>query len=276
MDAGYDVIRLTWLLADLPVVLTGRVRADRIMLGPAPEDQRGKWGRPARHGTAMAFARPDTHPGPDHRHRADSRRWGDPGITAWNRLHPRLTRRGPWAGHPGGPFGELPIVEGTVIRLQTSSFEHPMWLWTCDPHADADAITRAWRAYLRRFDLEHTFRFFQQTLGWTTPKLRDPAAADRWTWLVIVAHTQLRLARPLTDDLRHPWERPCPPERLTPARVRRGFRYLRPKAGLPASAPKPSRPGPGRPPGIANRERAPRYTVGKTPTSPNRVTTSRT
>lgn len=146
MDAGYDVIRLTWLLADLPVVLTGRVRADRIMLGPAPEDQRGKWGRPARHGTEMAFARPDTHPGPDHRHRADSRRWGDLGITAWNRLHPRLTRRGPWAGHPGGPFGELPIVEGTVIRLQTSSFEHPMWLWTCDPHADADAITRAWRA----------------------------------------------------------------------------------------------------------------------------------
>jgi hypothetical protein len=51
MDAGYDVIRLTWLLTDptadpLPVVLTGRVRADRVMLGPAPQQHRGKWAAP--------------------------------------------------------------------------------------------------------------------------------------------------------------------------------------------------------------------------------------
>jgi len=265
MDAGYDVTRLTHLLADLPVVLTGRVRADRIMLGQAPQDQGGKWGRPARHGAAMAFARPDTHPVPDHQDTATSERWGTVSITAWNRLHPRLTRRGPWADHPGGPFGELPVIEGTAIRLQTASFARPMWLWISDPDADADQITRAWRAYLRRFDLEHTFRFFKQTLGWTTPKLRDPDTADRWTWLLIIAHTQLRLALTLTDDLRHPWERRYPPGRLTPARVRRGFRYLRPKAGLPASAPKPSRPGPGRPPGTPNRHRAPHHTVGKTP-----------
>jgi hypothetical protein len=45
---------------------------------------------------------------------------------------------------------------------------------------------------------------FKQTLGWTAPKIRDPAAGDRWTWLVIVAHTQLRLARSLTRDLRRP------------------------------------------------------------------------
>jgi hypothetical protein len=44
--------------------------------------------------------------------------------------------------------------------------------------------------------LEHTFRLFKQVLGWTTPKLRDPAAADRRTWLIITAYTQLRLARP--------------------------------------------------------------------------------
>jgi hypothetical protein len=51
--------------------------------------------------------------------------------------------------------------------------------------------------------------------------LRDPVAADRWTWLVIACHAQLRLARPLAADLRRPWERPAPPGRLTPARVRR-------------------------------------------------------
>jgi len=30
-----------------------------------------------------------------------------------------------------------------------------------------------------------------------------------------------------SEDLRHPWERPAPPGRLTPARVRRGFRNIR-------------------------------------------------
>src|SRR3954464_9700474 len=120
------------------------------------------------------------------------------------------------------------------------------------------------QAFLRSFDLEHTFRLFKQTLGWTVLKIRTPQAADRWTWIIIAAHTQLRLARPLAEDLRRPWERPALPDRLTPARVRRGFRNLRPHITLPARAPKPSRPGPGRPPGSRNRQPAPRYDVGKT------------
>jgi hypothetical protein len=125
-------------------------------------------------------------------------------------------------------------------------------------------VDRLWQAFLRRFDLEHTFRFLKQVLGWTRPKLRDPAAADRWTWLIIAAHTQLRLARPLTADLRLPWERPAPPGRLTPARVRRGFGNIRATLPCPASAPKPGKPGPGRPPGSKNRRPAPRHDVGKT------------
>jgi hypothetical protein len=105
---------------------------------------------------------------------------------------------------------------------------------------------------------------FKQTLGWTRPRLRDPAAGDRWTWLVIAAHTQLRLARPLVADLRRPWERPAGPGRLTPSRVRRGFRNIRPTTLLPARAPKPCRPGPGRPRGSRNRHPTTSHDVGKT------------
>ena len=112
--------------------------------------------------------------------------------------------------------------------------------------------------------LEHTFRLFKQVLGWTAPKIRDPAAADTWTWIIITCHAQLRLARPLADDLRLPWERPAPPGRLTPARVRRGFRNIRMTIPCPAGAPKPGKPGPGRPPGSRNRRPAPHYDVGKT------------
>jgi len=128
-------------------------------------------------------------------------------------------------------------------------------------------VDRCWQAFLRRFDLEHTFRLLKQTLGWTAAKIRDPAAGDRWTWLIITAYAQLRLARGLTDDLRRPWERPAPPGRLTPARVRRGFRHLRAKTPLPASAPKPTHPGPGRPRGSRNQHRAPHHQVGKNVTS---------
>jgi len=72
-------------------------------------------------------------------------------------------------------------------------------------------VGRWWQSFLRRFGLEHAFPLFKQTLGWATPKIRTPAAADRWTWLVIAA-PQLRLARPVVD-LRWPGERPATPYR---------------------------------------------------------------
>src|SRR3954453_4577837 len=44
LDAGYDVHRLAYLLAALPIQLIGRLRADRVLLTPAPprrHDPRG-------------------------------------------------------------------------------------------------------------------------------------------------------------------------------------------------------------------------------------------
>ncbi|MFG2600218.1 transposase, partial [Streptomyces sp. NPDC048462] len=105
-----------------------------------------------------------------------------------------------------------------------------------------------------------------------------PEAADRWTWLILAVFTQLRLARPLAADLRRPWEKPSPPDRLTPARVRRAFRHLRPQTTCPAGAPKPSHPGPGRPPGRKNTHPTPRHdvhTVGKSGTRQKKSTTPR-
>jgi hypothetical protein len=140
-----------------------------------------------------------------------------------------------------------------------------VWLWASVVGLEADEVDRIWQTYLRRFDVEHTFRLFKQTLGWTRPRIRDPHAADRWSWLIIAAYTQLRLARGLTADLRRPWERAVTgPDRLTPARVRRGFRRLRGKLPIPARAPKPTRPGPGRPPGSRNKHVATHPPVGKT------------
>lgn len=100
-------------------------------------------------------------------------------------------------------------------------------------------------------------------MGWTAPRVRDPQTADLWTWLIIAAYTQMRLARPLVEDRRRPWERPKPARQLSPTRVRRGFRHLRPGMPSPAAVKKPATAGPGRPPGRQNTNRAPRPDVGK-------------
>jgi hypothetical protein len=113
--------------------------------------------------------------------------------------------------------------------------------------------------------IEHTIRFWKQTLGWATPRPRHPAQADRWTWLVLAAYTQLRLARQVAGDQRLPWERPRPQPRLSPYRVRRGFPQLLVRLGSPASAPKPAGCPPGRPKGRCSGP-ARRYPAIKKPT----------
>lgn len=264
-DAGYDVARLAHLLADLPVELLGRVRSDRAFSFPPAPRQPGTLGRTARHGQEFKLDLPDSQPEPDVSTTSDTSRYGTAEACAWPQLHPRLTRRSAWQHHDG----PLPIIEGTVIRLTVDRLPgdrnpKPVWLWYSRPQATPSDVDRLWRSFLRRFDIEHTFRFLKQTLGWTRPRVRAPEQGDRWTWLIIAAHTQLRLTRHLTADLRRPWEKPVTePRRLTPARVRRGFRNIRPKMALPARAPKPSHPGPGRPPGSKNKHRAQRHDVGK-------------
>jgi len=264
-DAGYDVTRLAWLLADLPVELLGRLRSDRVLYFPAPPGRRdGKPGRPPRHGGEFRLADEQTWPDPMVTTVTETTRYGTAAAWAWHRLHPKLERRSAWASH----HSALPVIEGTLIRLRVDRLPadrnpKPVWLWSSAPSAAPAEVDRLWQTFLRRFDLEHTFRLFKQVLGWTTPKIRDPAAADRWTWLIIAVYAQLRLARPLAGDLRLPWERPCPPGRLTPARVRRGFRNIRATSPCLAGAPKPGKPGPGRPPGSKNRRPAQHYDVGK-------------
>jgi hypothetical protein len=255
-DAGYDVTRLAFLLADLPVELCGRLRSDRVLYFPAPPRAAGANGRPSRHGPELRLAGPATWPEPPVTTITETTRNSTAVAWSWDRLHPRLTSRAAWQQHDG----ELPVIEGTLSRLQVDHLPgdrnpRPVWLWWSATGAMPADIDRCWQAFLRRFDIEHTVRLLKQVLGWTVPAIRDPAAADRRTWLIIACHAQLRLARPLAAGLRRPWEKPAPPGRLAPARVRRGFRNIRATTACPAGAPKPASPAPGglRAPGTAAR-----------------------
>jgi hypothetical protein len=249
-DAGYDSAQLTLDLADAPAAVLVRLRADRCFYADPPPRPPGSTGRPRRHGAKFNCADPATWPAATATLHTTDDQYGTVTVAAWSGLHPKQQR------HPGhGTRGPRPIVRGTILRVQVERVPartrppKVLWLWWAGPEGLPLDLDLAWRAYIRRFDLEHTVRFCKQTLGWTIPRPRHPEQADRWTWLVLAGYTQLRLARQLAGDQRLPWERPRPQPRLSPYRVRRGFPRLLCALGSPAAAPKPSGHSPGRPSG---------------------------
>lgn len=264
VDAGYDSPRLAYLMGDLPVQVVGRLRSDRVLYGPCEHQPPSATGRPAKHGAPLRMVAPHTWPEPVTVTTAPTRRYGNTRARSWDRMHPRLTHRSAWAAHPG----QLPVIEGTLVLLEVEALPSrrapkPLWLWSSRTGLDPHEVDRVWWAYLRRFDIEHTFRFLKQQLGWNALRLRDPRSADRWSWIVLVAYTQLRLARLLVRQVRLPWHRLVEPGRMSPSRVRRGFRYIRADLPVCVGVPKPCGPGPGRPAGKANKCSAPRYEVPK-------------
>jgi len=257
-DAGYDSAYLTQTLAEIPVAILVRLRADRCFYAdPPPATPSPRGGRPRRHGAKFACKDPATWPAPTAEHCTEDEQYGTVRVRAWAGLHPKQQN------HAGrGTRKTRPIVRGSVVLVEVGRLParpYPpqvLWLWWAG--AGVPDLDLLWRSYVRRFDLEHTLRFCKQSLGWTTPRVRHPEQADRWTWLVVAAYTQLRLAQPWIADRRLPWERPLAQGMLTPYRVRRALSALLPVVGTPARAPKPCGRSPGRPTGSRS-GRATRY-----------------
>jgi hypothetical protein len=262
-DAGsaYDPAALTHGLAGDRVQVLIRLRKNRrFRRDPLP--RAGVIGRPRRHGPGFDLKDEATWGAPDACYQARDRVYGQVRVRAWAGLYPRISRRGRWA-QPG----PLPVVCGWVIRVQVSTMPRPgpakasvLWLWWAGPPGTVPDLSVAWRAYVHRFDIEHTIRFAKQTLGWTVPAVRTPDQAARWTAIITAAYAQLVLARPLAADHKLPWERPRPAHRLTPGRIRRDFPRVRSALPVVANPRKPCRAGPGRPQG-ATSPRAKRHPV---------------
>jgi DDE superfamily endonuclease len=267
-DAGYDPVKLQQGLEGCSSCqIRVRLRAGRRFYGdPSLCDPPEHIGRPRRHGPKMKCSDPSTWPEPSTEHRCEDAGYGSVRVRAWAKMHPKIHN------HEGrGTRGPLPIVVGTLILVEVERLPRGerrrepriLWLWWHGPQGTAPDLDLLWRSYVRRFDLEHTFRFLKQSMGWTTPRVRHPEQADRWSWLVVAAYTQLRLARERVADLRLPWERRYDRGRLTPVRVHRVVSSLLVELGTPAKAPKPCGRSPGRPKGHLS-GRAKRYPAIKT------------
>jgi hypothetical protein len=264
-DAGYDPVKLQRGLEGSRCQILVRLRAGRRFYGdPSLAGPPARTGRPRRHGPRMKCSDPTTWPEPSTDYACEDAGYGAVRVRTWAKMHPKV------CAHEGrGSRGPLPIVVGTLVLVEVGRLPRgerrrepkELWLWWDGPSEEPD-LDLLWRAYIRRFALEHTFRFLKQSMGWTTPRVRHPEQADRWTWLVVAAFTQLRLARSGVADLRLPWERRYDEGSLTPLRVRRVVSALLVEVGTPAKPPKPCGRSPGRPKGCLS-GRAKRYPAVK-------------
>jgi hypothetical protein len=231
LDSGYDLETLANTTVDADLLV--RLIKSRVLYR-APKRHAGP-GRPRLHGEPFRLADERTHGEPQRSTRLDHPLYGAVQIDVWADLHV--------GGAPDAPFS---VIRVQVERLPNKKLPpQPLWLAWIGGWLPAD-LGVLWRWYLRRFTVEHAFRFFKQALGWTTVRPRHPQAADRWTWLIASACWQLWLARSLVSEVRLPWERPRPDGLLTPGHVHRKFIGILVRINTPARAPRTRGKSPGR------------------------------
>jgi hypothetical protein len=249
-DASYDPVRLQLNLEGSCARILVRLHSGRVFYTEPERPAQRPVGRPFRHGRKFDLKDPSGWPTPDLEHYESTAGYGMVRVRAWSGLHPKTRKAAERYGS-----GTATVVEGTVVLVEVERLPRgrrrrkpkKLWLWW---HGEGEPdLDLVWRSYSRGFSVEHTIRFFKQSLGWTSPRVRHLEQADRWTCLVLAAYAQLLLARGIVADRKLPWERPVEPRRLTPTRVLRSFATLLPMLGTPAEAPKPCGRSPGRPKG---------------------------
>ena len=147
----------------VPVALQPGLRAAPEEVEPRP------LGRPRRHGNKFDLGDPSSWPKPTDEHRCNSEDYGEVRVRAWSGLHPKTRRIG-----ERYRYERAPVVRGTVVLVEVGKLPRqtrkPKALAVVERGGQCRDLDLLWKAYCRRFDLEHTIRFLKQTLGWTAPR----------------------------------------------------------------------------------------------------------
>jgi hypothetical protein len=158
-----------------------------------------------------------------------------------------------------------------VERLETNkkgSFQKPLWLvFIGKQKLDLLPLELLWKKYLRRFAVDHWYRFIKQRLHWTLPALSTPHQCERWSDLMPLITWQLWLAKDLVEENYLPWQKPQ--KNLSPGRVAQSMLGLLVEIGTPAQTPKPRGKSPGWERGQVRTKRN-RYPVVKKRKSPDK------
>jgi hypothetical protein len=132
-----------------------------------------------------------------------------------------------------------------VSPRRSGKIAQPLWLaWVGE---QMPPLSEVWQLYLRRFAIDHWYRFAKQRLHWTLPKLSTPKQSERWSDLMPLISWELWLARDLVADNPLPWQKSM--LQLTPGRVAQAMGGVLALIGTPAQPPKPRGKSPGWPTG---------------------------
>lgn len=245
-DAEYGCAPFVNATADLPCDKLVRLRSNLCLWG-APPPYPGR-GRPARHGKKFKLSDASTWGPPDETLEVNDPTLGAVRLRLW------------WDKH----FKRAADHSLPVLRLERlgarGTRRDPKALWVGWLGEPPPPLGEWWRLYLRRFALDHWYRFAKQGLHWTLPRLKTPEQAERWSDLMPLLTWALWLARPVVADKPLPWQKAQ--QALTPGRVKQGFGGLLAQIGTPTRAPKVRGKSPGWPRGRP-RCPAPRYAVVK-------------
>ena len=176
------VMKTTNIKADILV----RLRSNLCLWG-APPPYSGK-GRPRKHGDKFKLNEPSTWSEVTQSVEVKHPKLGKVKVSLWLNLHFRKAATRPMS----------------LIRVERLDKQgnlrvlKPLWLaWIGEQMPPLKIV---WQLYLRRFTVDHWYRFLKQRLHWTLPQLGTPQQCERWSDLMPLMTWELWLARDIVAD----------------------------------------------------------------------------
>ena len=238
-DAEYGNAKFVKASADIPADKLMRLRPNLCLWGPPPPYS--GHGRPRQHGPKFKLKEPTTWAEPDEGLLVQDPQLGPVQLSLWRELH----------------FRKAPQQSLILLRIERrqarGTRRDPKDLWLVWAGEAPPALPEWWRLYLRRFGIDHWYRFTKQRLRWTLPHLATPEQAQRWSDLMPLMTWELWLARQIVTDQPLPWQKPQ--AHPTPGRVCQSLGAVLAVIGTPAQPPKPRGKSTGWPKGRVRKRR---------------------
>jgi hypothetical protein len=238
-DAEYGCASFVKQTGDVAADKLMRLRPNRVLYG-APKAYTG-FGRPRVHGDKFKLNDSTTWWLPDQTIEVNHPKLGQLRLRLWCALHFQQS-----AQH------SMNLIRVERLNAPEQRQLKPLWLiWV---GKDMPELAQIWHQYLRRFAIDHWYRFIKQRLHWTVPHFATPEQSERWSDLMPQLTWQLWLARTCADDCPLPWQQPSN-NALSPGRVANSFAAILARIGTPAVDPKPRGKSPGWPEGQPRSQR---------------------
>lgn len=230
LDREYGNAKWVKACAAIPAECIVRLRKNACLWTCAPAYS-GR-GKPRKHGQKIQLNDPASIPTADIILELEDSQLGSVRVRQWQNLH--------FYSAPGESVDLIQVER--LAPTPSGKMLPPLWLvWVGERTIP---LAQVWNKYLRRFGVDHWYRFAKGRLHWTLPNLSTPKQSERWSDLMPLMTWQLWLARDVVVEQRLPWQS-VSITTLTPGRVAQSMFSLLVRIGTPARLPKTRGKSPG-------------------------------